>query len=110
MLGDPIPYSAESVDNVILCGIGFNHNNTKVGKLLFFFKSSFSQSPPLCPHRGRRGGGGGGGGDGSCRLKEPWQTMRGASNPISAYYIATETDDQRNKQEKDKGDGLQLET
>ena len=58
MLGDPIPYSAESVDNVILCGIGFNHNNTKVGKLLFF-KSSFSQSPPLCPHRGRRGGGGG---------------------------------------------------
>lgn len=49
-----------------------------------------------------------GGGNGPRQLTGLWQTVREASNPTTAHYIATETDDQRNKQPQDEGDGLQL--
>ena len=44
-----------------------------------------------------------GGRNGSCRLTGLWQTVRGASSPITAQTIAT--DDQRNTQPQDEGDG-----
>ena len=46
-----------------------------------------------------------GGRNGSCRLTGLWQTVRGVTNQITAQTMAT--DDQRNTQPQDEGDGYQ---
>ena len=49
-----------------------------------------------------------GGGNGLSWLTGIWQTVRGPSNPFVVNQLATETDDQRNKQPQDEGEGIQL--